>query len=562
MAAMLRKQNSLYFDTSFLESSIPGCNTHLLHSVSHRVPSGLFQYIEQPLQVLSYGPVDGPPGTMLEIRAEVLDNTINHYRLLVAFGQFSDWAVSSLCYRGDQLEVNIKVACPDLLQDAQQYPLTLHLCNEEVGQFQSIPFGIFWCVFDKYIEWYPETAAKNGQIAFEESVMSEAAIPPQTWNSIEADLPQYSPWKFVENRTHHSVLQCDSTFDTSQAAMTVDEAVVPLRSASPVEHSTPEQDCLNASSPKEGRRTKRLHHRSRRTTVHVPLAPRTSAHGTPSLVRTSQMAGVNTDDAQAAQRFNAYTIYPNKAVLKIDGDLESMACDWDNSEQLGGRRLVEFKRRQSGRTIHVSFKPTDLAHRGLSTFCVSCIYWKDKGEAYVTSVDTIHLLQCIIGIRFTVEEKNRIRRNLEGFHPLTVSKAKPDSGDFFNLVMGFPHPKPRNIEKDVKVFPWKKLGLALKKIIGKYSASPSSTAGLLETDLTMTTREGHEHHPNRTPALAEQKSTVAPPADQHKASGQESRLGPESSPPRSSHAASSFQYTPSTLCLSTLNMGAALQDVD
>ena len=32
-------------------------------------------------------------------------------------------------------------------------------------------------------------------------------------------------------------------------------------------------------------------------------------------------------------------------------------------------------------------------------------------------------------------------------------------------------PKPRNIEKDVKVFPWKMLGTALRKIISKYSAS-------------------------------------------------------------------------------------------
>lgn len=77
--------------------------------------------------------------------------------------------------------------------------------------------------------------------------------------------------------------------------------------------------------------------------------------------------------------------------------------------------------------------------------------------------------------RFTVEEKNRIRRNLEGYKPLTVSKAKSDSEEFFKLIMGFGAPKPRNIEKDVKVFPWKILGPALKKIISKYSASPSST---------------------------------------------------------------------------------------
>jgi hypothetical protein len=42
--------------------------------------------------------------------------------------------------------------------------------------------------------------------------------------------------------------------------------------------------------------------------------------------------------------------------------------------------------------------------------------------------------------------------------------------------MGFGNPKPRNIEKDVKVFPWKILGQALSKIISKYSASTASIA--------------------------------------------------------------------------------------
>jgi hypothetical protein len=49
-----------------------------------------------------------------------------------------------------------------------------------------------------------------------------------------------------------------------------------------------------------------------------------------------------------------------------------------------------------------------------------------------------------------------------------VSKAKSDSEEFFKVIMGFPNPKPRNIEKDVKVFPWKILAHALKKIISKY----------------------------------------------------------------------------------------------
>jgi hypothetical protein len=83
-------------------------------------------------------------------------------------------------------------------------------------------------------------------------------------------------------------------------------------------------------------------------------------------------------------------------------------------------------------------------------------------------------LEALVGTRFTVEEKNRIRRNLEGFRPITVSKAKAGSEGFFKLIMSFPNPKPRNIEKDVKVFPWEILGPALQKIIGKYVSSLSA----------------------------------------------------------------------------------------
>jgi hypothetical protein len=84
-----------------------------------------------------------------------------------------------------------------------------------------------------------------------------------------------------------------------------------------------------------------------------------------------------------------------------------------------------------------------------------------------------YLLEALVGIRFTVEEKNRIRRNLEGFKPVTISKLKPEFADFFALLMSFPNPKPRNIEKDVKVFPWRVLSPALKKMCVACLASGS-----------------------------------------------------------------------------------------
>ncbi|EAW14173.1 transcriptional regulator medA [Aspergillus clavatus NRRL 1] len=201
----------------------------------------------------------------------------------------------------------------------------------------------------------------------------------------------------------------------------------------------------------------------------------------PTLIRTSTLQQAN--GLGHAQSFNPYAMYPSKAVLKLNGDLDTMTEKWTPEERETKRRLVQFNRIQNGSTIHADFKPVAPEERGPNSICISCIYWEGKDECFVTSVDTIYLLESLVGVRFTVEEKNRIRRNLEGFRPLTVSKAKADSEDFFKVIMGFPAPKPRNIEKDVKVFPWKILSHALKKIIGKYSASYSSTAGALPTPM-------------------------------------------------------------------------------
>ena len=146
----------------------------------------------------------------------------------------------------------------------------------------------------------------------------------------------------------------------------------------------------------------------------------------------------------------------------------AMTQNWTSEEREARRRLVEFNRVQSGSIVTTSFKPVSPDDRTSNNACVSCIYWEERDEYFVTSVDTIALLEALVAVRFTVEEKNRIRRNLEGFKPLTVSKLKEDTDSFFKLIMSFPNPKPRNIEKDVKVFPWSILEPSLKKIFGKY----------------------------------------------------------------------------------------------
>ncbi|KAI9311011.1 hypothetical protein BX666DRAFT_2002521 [Dichotomocladium elegans] len=178
--------------------------------------------------------------------------------------------------------------------------------------------------------------------------------------------------------------------------------------------------------------------------------------------------------------YDPYAHILNKANLRVEGNLDTMLENWTEEERRNQRRLVQFWRRQSGNEVICSFSPVSQSERPQqqSMIVVSCIYWQDRNDYFITSVDCIYLLESLIAVRFTVEEKNRIRRNLEGFRPLTVSKLRQDSADFFKLIMAFPNPKPRNIEKDVKVFPWRSLGLALKKIISKYTASYSSTASV------------------------------------------------------------------------------------
>ena len=177
----------------------------------------------------------------------------------------------------------------------------------------------------------------------------------------------------------------------------------------------------------------------------------------PDLIRTSQIPSTPGSPPNA-----------EKAILKLDGDLGMMAVGWTNEEWTARRRLVQFWRVQDGSIINASFQPLPQADFVVSSIVISCIFRDDKNECYVTSVDTIYLLEALVGARFSVEEKNRIRRNLEGFKPTTVSKSKVDSEPFFSTIMGYVAPRPRTIEKDVKVFPWKVLSSALKKIIGKY----------------------------------------------------------------------------------------------
>ncbi|KAL6719800.1 hypothetical protein ACLMJK_001721 [Lecanora helva] len=199
----------------------------------------------------------------------------------------------------------------------------------------------------------------------------------------------------------------------------------------------------------------------------------------PPLVRVrasnlQQLPGSVSDSAASSSDslFNPYGVYTKRAVIHICGDLNVMRDEWTPEEKLAKRRLVCFRGEQRGSTINTYFQAVKPDERPSSSQArekrISCIYWEERDEYFVTSVDTIALLETLVGARFQVDEKNRIRRNLETHHPETICKGKAETESFFKVIMGFPSPKPRNIEKDVKVFRWHDLAQALGKVIGKY----------------------------------------------------------------------------------------------
>nr|CAG8516947.1 10077_t:CDS:2 [Entrophospora candida]CAG8520179.1 7643_t:CDS:2 [Entrophospora candida] len=155
--------------------------------------------------------------------------------------------------------------------------------------------------------------------------------------------------------------------------------------------------------------------------------------------------------------------------INIHGDFDSVLADWRACDYKAGRRVVQFRRCVYQQDVDVFFEVVSQNQRNRNGIFVSCVWCEELKEFYVTSVDCIYLIECVTGIKFTQEEKNRVRRNLEIFKPITVGKNK--KGDnLYRKLMRFDNPKPRNIKKDVKVFAWSSLKMAVEKIIKKYSA--------------------------------------------------------------------------------------------
>lgn len=200
--------------------------------------------------------------------------------------------------------------------------------------------------------------------------------------------------------------------------------------------------------------------------------------------RTSESVLSQASSTNCGSLYKPCSEWPTRAALRLRGDPQSMTAGWNAQELRSCRRLVQFDRILEGSVIRVQFDQVIPGDSIANYTCIiSCIYWKLEDQYFVTSKDILCLLESLLAVHFTVKEKNRIRRNLASFRSLTVSKNNDVSEEFFRIIMGFPAPRPRTIEKDIKVFHWCNLAQILCKIIGQYYVAWSGTIGSLSRAL-------------------------------------------------------------------------------
>ena len=105
---------------------------------------------------------------------------------------------------------------------------------------------------------------------------------------------------------------------------------------------------------------------------------------------------------------------------------------------------------------------------------INCILPPDCGdEPSVSSVDIIKALELLVNPpdrRLSIEEKNRVRRNIDTLRPTTLKKGE----EGLSWIMQLRSPRPITIAKDVKIFKWSSLEAALTKIMKKYVSSEVS----------------------------------------------------------------------------------------
>ncbi|KAB8227282.1 uncharacterized protein BDW43DRAFT_294515 [Aspergillus alliaceus] len=174
----------------------------------------------------------------------------------------------------------------------------------------------------------------------------------------------------------------------------------------------------------------------------------------------------NKADRKRAKRTGRPTRSIPRSVI-IDG-ISSMTRDWSANEINYSRRVVYVSEVVQENTRKVVLSPITQDKWRPNTKCISCIYWREQHEHYITSVDVLLLLEVVSGLSFAAADRIRIRRTLERFKPITINRKERDSwtDEISRLILNLPAPKPMIIQKSTKIFKWRTLETILSRVVG------------------------------------------------------------------------------------------------
>ncbi|KAJ9137695.1 hypothetical protein NKR23_g8978 [Pleurostoma richardsiae] len=164
-----------------------------------------------------------------------------------------------------------------------------------------------------------------------------------------------------------------------------------------------------------------------------------------------------------------------KVRLCVVDDLDSMAYGWTPQELNQKRRIVMFEGTQTADVLTVSFRAATVADQLPSGIFVSCIWWADKRACFLTSADTVRLLEGLLQISYTKGEKDRMRSLFQSFRPHTVSKNERKTHDFFRVLRSFGEPKPYHSARPTKLLRWKDLTRVLRELVDLHEVSGPPT---------------------------------------------------------------------------------------
>jgi hypothetical protein len=211
-----------------------------------------------------------------------------------------------------------------------------------------------------------------------------------------------------------------------------------------------------------------------------PLSPyATSTSTAPSPTQSSPASSHASAPSSSATSFTSLPVHSipprRQPLVRYVKPLESFVEGWTVAERDAGRRLVQFSiqpGQDDRRTVLCrTVLPTSRIPPASILSVVSCITGPD-GEHFITSVDLLRLAALLFGTQPGVDEKNRLRRHLERYHPRTIGRLKDGSGIYQRIAM-YDEPSPLTINKDVKIFHWSRLEDALDAIMAKHVADRS-----------------------------------------------------------------------------------------